>query len=272
LTESTQSNYSRLYQLNCFGSSYQGKAMTPKKPTIRLTHVSSISDLSPHLRRIVLTGESLSDFPLSFEGSHVKVLVPQAESDSVKMRSYTIRFFNPETKQLALDFVVNRHQGPATDWASNVKVGDDVKIAGPGPLKISNYDHHSYLLIADITAMNAINGYLPRFKQSADVRAIISVPTRADIITMDYDDSTNTSWFIEDEETITLADKVREIAQGLDKDSHLFLGLESSLIRLLRPILQDELAFDRINISAVGYWKDGVDADRFGAQKRKTPL
>ncbi len=52
----------------------------------------------------------------------------------------------------------------------------------------------------------------------------------------------------------------------------MFLALEAGSIRALRPILQKELGFERLNIFAVGYWKKGVDADRFGAQKKANPL
>jgi NADPH-dependent ferric siderophore reductase len=246
--------------------------MPPKKPTMRLTHVSKIIDLSPHLRRIVFSGDSLNDFPVGLEGSYVKVFFQQKDEKQFKMRSYTIRFFNPETKELALDFVINRHNGPATRWAREAKVGDSMSIAGPGPIKMTNYQHHSYLLVGDMTSVNAINGYIPRFKKRSDVRAIIAVPDRADIIAMDYDDSLNTEWFIENEATITLQEKVIEAAASMSKDTHVFLGLEARSIRSLRPILQEEIGFDRLNVSAVGYWKKGVDADRFGAQKKVNPM
>ena len=168
--------------------------------------------------------------------------------------------------------MVNRHIGPATQWAREAKIGDKISLAGPGPMKMTNYQHHSYLLIADITSINAINGYMPRFKKQADVRAIIIVPTRSDIIAMDYDDSNNTTWFIEDETTQTLTEKVVEISTGMSKESHVFIGLEATEIRTLRPVLQEEIGFDRVNLSTVGYWKKGGDADRFGAQKKANPL
>jgi NADPH-dependent ferric siderophore reductase len=91
-----------------------------------------------------------------------------------------------------MDFVVNRHNGPATRWARKAKVGDSMSIADPGPIKMTNYQHHSYLLVGDMTSVNAINGYIPMFKKESDIRAIIAVPDRADIISMDYDDALNT--------------------------------------------------------------------------------
>nr|WP_227006612.1 siderophore-interacting protein [Shewanella donghaensis] len=182
--------------------------MKPKKPNLRSVQVVDIIELSPHLRRIIFTGESLEGFPIDMEGTHVKVFLPSVNDEKSAMRSYTIRFFNPDSNRLALDFVVNRHIGPATCWAKAAQLGDCIGIAGPGLMKITNFSHHSYLLVGDLTSVNAINGFVPRFNKAAEVRAIICIPTRADIIEMDYDDSRNTCWFIEDEAAISLEEKV----------------------------------------------------------------
>lgn len=203
------------------------------------------------------------------EGSYVKVVLPH---QGAKMRSYTIRSFDPSSHELALDFVVNRHTGPVTNWAQTANVGDSVGIAGPGPMKMTHYNHHSYLLVGDITSLNAINGYIPRFRPDANIRAVIEVPTEADIIAMDYDSATNTQWFIEQENPAELEQALFEIAAKMPLDTHVFLGLEAQKVRSLRALLQDRLGFSKHNISAVGYWKRGIDADEFSRQKQADPL
>ncbi|GHB72443.1 siderophore-interacting protein [Psychrosphaera saromensis] len=251
--------------------------MAQRKTNARVTQVSNIIELSSHLRRIVLSGDSLNGFPTGQEGAHVKVVLPSEQQTNSadknqKMRSYTIRSFNQDTLELTLDFVINRHKGPATDWAKNAKLGDQLAIAGPGPLKITDYNQSSYLLVGDITSVNAINGFVPKFTQDADIQAVISVPTRSDIITMDYDDSANTYWFIEDEMSISLEQQVLALAKNMAKDTCVFLALEASKIRSLRPMLEEQLELNRLNCTAVGYWKQGVDADKFGAQKKSEPF
>ena len=251
--------------------------MAQRKPNVRVTQVSDIIELSPHLRRIVLSGDNLKGFPTGQEGAHVKVVLPSEQPSeqqtnsadkSQKMRSYTIRSFKEDTLELTLDFVINRHDGPATNWAKNAKLGDKIAIAGPGPLKLTDYNQSSYLLVGDITSVNAINGFVPKFNQSADIQAVISVPTRSDIIMMDYDDSANTYWFIEDEMSISLEEQVLTVAKNMAKDTRVFLALEASKIRSLRPMLEEQLGFSRLDCTAVGYWKQGVDADKFSAQKK----
>ena len=252
------------------------------KRKARLTQVAEVIELSPHLRRIIVAGESLSDFPVGHEGAHVKVIPPQEGEQKPNldlegaerpvMRSYTIRSFDAEHKRLALDFVVNRHEGPATNWALNAKEGDYVGIAGPGPIKLTNFEAASYLLVGDITSINAINGYVPRINEDAKVQVVIMVPTRDDAIALDIADMHSVHWLVEDEMDLSLVDMVRDVASDIPAETEVFLGLEARHIRSLRPVLQDELGIERCSIHAVGYWKEGVNADKFGAEKKANPL
>ena len=91
------------------------------KPQARLVKVIRIESLSPHLRRIFFSSDALADFPEGKDGAHVKVLIPhegetfpELAFDAVKpavKRSYTIRSFDAKRRELAIDFVVNLHQG-----------------------------------------------------------------------------------------------------------------------------------------------------------------
>ena len=252
------------------------------KRKARLTQVAEVIDLSPHLRRVVVAGESLADFPVGQEGAHVKVILPEegesmpnldlTEQERPVMRSYTIRSFDAEHKRLAMDFVVNRHEGPATGWALNAKEGDYVGIAGPGPIKLTNFEAASYLMVGDITSINAINGYVPRVNEDARIQVVITVPTRDDAIALDIADMHSVHWLVEDEMDISLEQMIRDVAADIPAETEVFMGLEASQIRALRPVLQDELGIDRCSIHAVGYWKEGVDADRFGVEKKDNPL
>jgi NADPH-dependent ferric siderophore reductase len=252
------------------------------KRKARLTQVAEVVELSPHLRRITVSGEGLAGFPVGQEGAHVKVIPPEEGEEKPRldlqgpdrpaMRSYTIRSFDAEHKKLTLDFVVNRHSGPATSWAQAAKVGDYVGIAGPGPIKLTNFDASHYLLIGDITSVNAINGYVPRINEDASVQVVIIVPTRDDAISLDIEDMHSVHWLVEDEMSVSVVDMVREIGRDLPADTEVFMGLEAKNIRRLRPVLQEELGILRRCIHAVGYWKSGVNADKFSMEKKANPL
>lgn len=249
---------------------------------VRLAQVSDIQILSHHLKRFVLSGTDFEDFPQGQEGAHVKVLFPhpgealpnldiKSQNSAVK-RSYTIREFNSETKELVLDFVVNRHNGPATNWASQAKLGDYIGIAGPGLRKLTNFEANSYLLVGDITAVNAVNGYTKFIPKQATLKALVTVPTRNDIIDMDTYENLQLVWRVEDEDPLDIAQSVKVLAADMNKDSQVFIGLEARALRSVKSMLLSELAFNRLHIHATGYWKKGLDADRFGADKRRNPL
>lgn len=249
---------------------------------VRLTQVANTYRLSPHLQRVILSGPDLIDFPSGQDGVHVKVLLPHpgnsrpnleinGESPALK-RSYTIREFDDIKKQLVIDFVIDRHRGPATDWAAQAKIGDYLGIAGPGVRKLTDFTADSYLLIGDITAVNAVNGYAKFIPANAELRALITVPTRDDIIEMDGAEHLKITWRIEDENPTEIAESVRRIAVDMSRDSQIFIGLEARELRAVKSMLLEELEFNRLHIHATGYWKKGIDADRFNMDKKRNPL
>lgn len=253
------------------------------KPQARLVTVSQIVSLSTHLRRITFCSEQLANFPQGKEGAHVKVLVPHpgetmpelafdGENPAFK-RSYTIRSFDADKHELVIDFVVNRHTGPATDWARTAKVGDCAGIAGPGAPKLTDFSQNNYLLLGDLTSINAVNGFAKYIPKSATVKAVICIPTRSDIIDLDAGQHLQVDWYIEDENKQTFEAQVEAIAKQLpQEDTHVFMGLEARSVRSIKGLLLSDLAYDRLNIFATGYWKQGVDADKFNRQKQLAPL
>ena len=104
--------------------------------------VKEIRPLTPHMRRITLSGESLGEFPEDQESGYVKLFFPEeggqldgrGNADSAKevRRSYTIRAFDAQALELVLDFVDHGDTGPASRWAGTCQVGDSITIRGPG--------------------------------------------------------------------------------------------------------------------------------------------
>ena len=249
---------------------------------VRLTQVKAIQTISPHLKRFVLSGNELDDFPTEQDGAHVKVLLPHrgqklpnldinGENPAIK-RSYTIREFDAPNKQLVLDFVINRHQGPATNWANSAKVGDYLGIAGPGVRKLTDFNANSYVLIGDLTSVNAVNGYAKFISPNAELIAIVSVPTQADVIAMNAGKHLKVHWHVADKNPSALPDMVYELVKDMDKNSQVFIGLEASEVRAVKSLLLHELDFNRLNIHATAYWKQGMNADQLGAERKRNPL
>ena len=122
----------------------------------RTVAIHQIINLSPNIRRIIFSGESLNNFPENYETAHVKIIVLKesefqnftfSPKEKSRMRSYTIKKFNTKKQKLTIDFVINEHKGLITDWATNAKIGDHVAIGGPGVIKYKNLNAKWHLLI-----------------------------------------------------------------------------------------------------------------------------
>ena len=241
-------------------SSLIGKALN-RKP--RLTQVCNIIELTSHLRRIVVTGEDLVNFPVGEEGAHVKVLFPaegqkkpSLELNKAMMRSYTIEHYDPLTNELSLDFVVNCHQGLATNWALQAKKGDYIGIAGPGAKKMVDFTADTFLMVGDLTSINAVSAFANSTPSDAKVHALIQVPSSDDIVKLDntfnVGEHVCVQWLVAGENN--LSDAVLTLADELPKNTKVFLGLEAAEVRSVKSTLLEQLNIKRLNIHASAYW------------------
>ena len=195
--------------------------------------VISIDDLSPVFRRITLGGHGLKDFGISGHPRdlRIKLIIPSggarkpefdlprllAEHDGEKsglswyqkwlqmdpeirgaMRTYTVREWRDETRELVVDMVLHTdaqgQSGPAAAWALSAQVGDSLHLIGPsrhaeGPsagIEFAPADASNILLAGDETAVPAIASILDSIKDT-DVqgKAILEVPTAQDVLDFD---------------------------------------------------------------------------------------
>ncbi|MGX9462045.1 siderophore-interacting protein [Shewanella sp. A14] len=258
-----------------------------KKPQLRLAQVSNIIDLSPFLRRIIFTGKDLVGFPDDAQGAYVKVFLPNIGENTPNMnltgpntatkRSYTIRQFDRSRSELTLDFVINKHIGPATDWAKNAQLNDTVGIAGPGPLKMNNFHGQHYLLMGDMTSINAVNGIINRLPPQAHCQVIQIIDSEQDKQIIDKKNNVDICWVMANDPfayhqlDLLLFEAVKKHTQ-IHSLTQVFMGLEASQVRTIKAYLLDETDVPLSAISATGYWKRGVNADDFGKQKNANPL
>lgn len=110
------------------------------------------------------------------------------------------------------------------------------------------------------------------FQPQAIIKALVTVPTRADIIGMDRGEQLQISWRVEDENPADMSECVGTLAADMPRNSQVFIGLEASQLRAVKSLLLSELEFNRLHIHATGYWKKGLDADRFNSDKKLNPL
>ncbi|XPF93229.1 siderophore-interacting protein [Colwellia sp. RE-S-Sl-9] len=235
-------------------------------PTMRMTQVLSVCDLSPHMKRIVLTGDDLSDFPEKKEGGHVKAIFPNPASSDQKpklgmyfgfkkwMRSYTIRSFDKKNLELTIDFAVNDHEGLASNWALQAKVGDYLGIAGPGEPKHTDLVIDNHLFLGDITALPAIAATIEKLSDTASGHAYIQVPNKEDIQSLKTPEGIEVHWLVTPNKlTDDFLSSLESRGNNLNNTA-IFIAAEASVTKQLKGHLNDNCDYDKSKLYASAYW------------------
>jgi iron complex transport system ATP-binding protein len=109
------------------------------------------------------------------------------------IRTYTVRTVRQELREIDVDVVVHPVEGPASRWAENAVVGDELVVLGPnahhvgerGGVDFLPPPHAEHILLAgDETALPAIAAILERLPQTASGHAIVEVPHSDDAVCM----------------------------------------------------------------------------------------
>lgn len=231
---------------------------------MHMTQVTSITDISPHMRRIIVTGEGLINFPLNHESAHVKVIIPRPGQDKPRlgmylgakkwMRSYTVRHFDPKTSSLALDFAVNDHQGLATNWASNANIGDYLGIAGPGAVKHTNMHADWHLIVGDLTAVPAIAATVERLPSDAKGYVFIQIPSEEDKQDFTTPPNLNIKWIVHKSYSETLLlDEVKSVVP-LEGKPAIFIAVEGRVMKSIKNYVKNFSEYSKSQTYASAYW------------------
>jgi NADPH-dependent ferric siderophore reductase len=247
----------------------------------RVLTVKRITELSPSMRRITLTGDDLAGFVSASFDDHVKLMVPEVLGAELHvptvgptglvfkegkpkpaMRDYTPRRYDPVSNELDIDFVLH-HEGPATDWASQAQAGHHVGIAGPrGSFLIPTaFDWH--LLIGDETAIPAIGRRLEELPSTA--KAIVLIKTaRADAkIDLSGPCQLDIQWVSDahhaNQGLGALESAVRAITLPAG-EGYVWAAGEHSDIKGIRQYLVEELGIAKSRIRAASYWRKSAPA------------
>ena len=106
------------------------------KPTPRVLEVIGTRYITPNMCRVTLGGAGMVDFPIDQESAYIKLIFPQDAGSRPLMRTYTVSVQRDDA--IDVDFALHETEGPASSWARNAQVGDQILIGGPGPKKLIN--------------------------------------------------------------------------------------------------------------------------------------
>src|SRR5262249_10405955 len=137
---------------------------TARRILLRPGSVIDVQDLTPRVRHIRLSVPSLisSQLPPS---QHVRINV---KANGLTLRTYSIRHFNSEDGTIDL-YTLLHGEGPGNQWASSVRVGNQVELLGPKSTLAIIPEAPHYLFVGEETAAVAIHSMLEALPEQATV-------------------------------------------------------------------------------------------------------
>jgi len=243
--------------------------------------------LSPTFVRIVLGGGDLARFAgPAFADAYIKVMFlhPDAEYDRPidpdairatmprehwpRLRTYTVRAWDPDRLELTLDFVVHGDEGIAGPWARDAQPGDEMLFMGPGGAYSPDPAADWHLLIGDESALPAIAAAAERLPDSATAHIFVEVYGPHDELPLKLPAGASLTWVHRSTEPVGA--RLLAAVTGFEfppGDGHAFVHGEAGFVRHLRRWLLAEKGLPRERLSISGYWRVGVDDENWRAIK-----
>jgi NADPH-dependent ferric siderophore reductase len=246
----------------------------------RLLDVRATERITPRMVRVTLGGSELADFVSNGSDQRIKLCLPRPgqpnplgrtraevfalprEQQPVQ-RTYTVRWFDAERQELAIDLVVHDHEAPGSAWAATVAPGDQIVTVGPSPAYQPQPDADPLVLVGDETALPAIAAILEELPAEARVRVFVEVVDAAEEQDIRSDAQVSWTWLHRDGipagESALLVDAVREADLG--PSPHVWIGAEADVVHQLRDHCQRTLGLDRRRLYALAYWRRDAAGD-----------
>lgn len=230
--------------------------------------VTAICDLSPHMRRITLSGDMEGFQSLGFD-DHVKLLFPDPQTGVIALpggdakpiaRDYTPRAFDVAAGTLILDFALHGladgSAGPATAWAQRAVVGDVLVLGGPRGSTVWPVDYALHLLIGDETALPAIGRRLAELPAGTRALVLVAVDNPAETLEFTSCADTSIHWLFRDPAHggHALADAVARLC-FTQTDIFAWVAAEAGEVRVIRDLLTTRHGIDPQRMKVSGYWQ-----------------
>ncbi len=248
----------------------------------RLLTVKDAWRLTPNMIRVTFSGPELDGFPEGREGGNCKLMIPDIDETRENFakrlqdgpapvrRTYTVRAFDREAREMSIDFVAHGENGPASRWASHAKPGDFIGFAGPSAPKVTKFDADWYIVAADPSALPVAAATLEAMPRDAKGVAVFEVTSLDDVQTINAPEGVEMHWLEHSDPNIASGaqeDFLRSMNWPDGRVQTCIAG-ESGVIRALRAFLHQEMNLPREDTYISGYWKIGLVEDEHQAMKR----
>jgi NADPH-dependent ferric siderophore reductase len=258
-------------------------------PQVHQATVLRTEQLTPHMIRVVMGGGTLVDFGAgAFTDQYLKLIFPQPgvkypepmdmaavrrdmpREQWPRIRTYTVRLWEPATRELTVDFVYHGDEGLAGPWAANARRGDPVAFLGPRGAYVPSAEADWHLLAGDESALPAIAASVEQLPDGAAAWIFIEVAGAEEEQKLATSGSAEVVWVHRGDRVVgeALVDAVR----ALDFPAgavQAFVHGEATFVKELRHLLRVERGIAREQLSISGYWRRGTDEDGWQSSKRE---
>ena len=266
--------------------SASARELRPIPVELRVLSVSRVAEVTSGMKRITLTGRQLDEFA-SAEGTSRQPFASPGFDDDIRLlfpypgetepvlpvikdgrvtfaegrrpiaRAYSVRRYDPDARELDIDFVLHGH-GPASDWARQAQPGDLMHIVGPGKTQSPPSGQDWLLVAGDDTAVPAIARLLEELPSHARGQVLIDVAEDEHCQQLLAPSGIEITWLPRNSETRhSLLDAVRDVSWH-DGTPFVWLAGEQSEIQQIRRYLMRERDVPKSAIDFTGYWKRGT--------------
>lgn len=236
--------------------------------------VTSVRDLTPNLREIIVTGDfdgfesvGLDQFVYVFVGRD-GVPLPDGYSMSQFMATdaadrplgayYTVRAWDADTKVMTMWFVTHGHDGGVGGWASRCTPGEEIALWGPRASFTVPAGGRSHLFVTDESGFAAVAVRIEDLPADADIVVIAETIDESHVIELTPPGRADVRWlFRGNDEPGTgtrLIDAVREL--DVDRPGLVAFGAgESRQMSAIRRLLRRDHGVPADHVSMTGYWR-----------------
>lgn len=226
----------------------------------RTLTVSRIEHLTPRMMRVHFISPELKDFVSASPDDHVKLFFSgDSANGKPVMRDFTPRAFDTAAGRLTIDFALH-DDGPASEWARDAKVGDQLEIGGPRGSQIMPDDFDWYLLIGDESALPAIGRRVEELRPGAPVTTLVAIVHAYEEQRFVTKAAWTPVWLARGEPSEDDAELLRAKLADFTPppgDGLIWIAGEAAIVRGLRAYALETLRHPKAWIKAAGYWQRG---------------
>lgn len=249
--------------------------------------------ITPHYIRLTVGGEDVEVFKNATIGVNNKIFIAPEGCDKIYLpefdfekrewapmdnaikpivRTYTHRGIDLDKKEMYIDFVAHGDEGPASNFAINAAIGDELGIAMGGDASELYPIVDWYLLVGDATAIPVLGAILESLPKGVNVDAFIEVQSEEDIQDLKKEARLNIQWIVNPTpgQNSLLAANVIEAVKEKESNSSKFgyVAAEFSTVKELRNFLRKDCQWAREELNAYSYWKYGKAESASEADRR----